>query len=323
MKFKLLASLLLAFNLTALIQYRLSAFYYLQHPKLELYSYQAEPFAELTPQLQRWVGSEEKYEKCIKRIPSYSNNFFRAFYKSDGLRVQGLVAVPKNFDAKKKYPLLLYLRGGNRDLGYMSVCNLLQIQEFGALLGDSIVIAPQYRGSPGSEGQDEFAGEDIHDVLRMAEIFSEFPFIEDKNQFAIGFSRGALQLYGSLKRGLKVNAAAAISGGADLIENERTRSDMAAMFAEMMPGYAQDRESVLKARSPIYWPELLRTPLLLVQGAEDWRVSPKEAIALAEKLKAIGAPHKLVVYSGNGHSLEKDYANMLLETKAWFANYRE
>ncbi|MEP6713809.1 MAG: hypothetical protein ABJA37_15390, partial [Ferruginibacter sp.] len=84
-------------------------------------------------------------------------------YLSDGLKISGYVAKPK--DINKKYPCLIYCRGGNRDFGSLTSFEQFYIQRMAAW--GYIVIASQYRGGPDSEGKDEFGGADINDVLNL------------------------------------------------------------------------------------------------------------------------------------------------------------
>ncbi|MCP6652036.1 S9 family peptidase, partial [Klebsiella pneumoniae] len=55
----------------------------------------------------------------------------------------------------------------------------------------TLVFGPYYRGNNGSEGRDEFSGDDLHDVtqaIRILKILYPEAFVH-----IIGFSRGGLQ----------------------------------------------------------------------------------------------------------------------------------
>ena len=80
-----------------------------------------------------------------------------------------MIAQPKK---DGKYPCIIYNRGGNRDFGALKVdqrsLNLAKLASHGY-----IVIASQYRGDGGSEGQEEFGGKDVNDVLNLMDVLEE------------------------------------------------------------------------------------------------------------------------------------------------------
>lgn len=74
-------------------------------------------------------------------------------YLSDGLKIKGFVATPKN---GKNLPVMIYNRGGNREFGSLDEFEIYWMAKY-ANWG-YVVIGSQYRGCCGSEGKDEFGG---------------------------------------------------------------------------------------------------------------------------------------------------------------------
>jgi len=60
----------------------------------------------------------------------------------------------------------------------------------------------------------------------------------------------------------------------------------------------------MRDRSPISHVDLLRAPLLLTHGANDWRVPVGESRAFHDKAKALGRPVTYVEFAGQGHHIE-------------------
>lgn len=60
----------------------------------------------------------------------------------------------------------------------------------------------------------------------------------------------------------------------------------------------------MKDRSPLSHVDLLRSPLLLTHGSNDWRVPVGESRAFAEQAKALGRPVTYVEFEGQGHGIE-------------------
>ena len=87
--------------------------------------------------------------------------------------------------------------------------------------------------------------------------------------------------------------------------SSKLRPVMDSVYADLIPGYFQNRDSVLKTRSAIYWPDKIckTTPLLLLAGSADWRVSPEEQLAMVNKLYEIKHPLRFEFFEGGQHSL--------------------
>jgi dipeptidyl aminopeptidase/acylaminoacyl peptidase len=97
------------------------------------------------------------FSNLVQRV-----RFWRFTYESDGLKVCGYMAAPRR---SGPLPCIIENRGGNRDFGAWTDTNALRL----ASLADAsyFMIASNYRGSPGSEGRDEFGGADVNDVLNL------------------------------------------------------------------------------------------------------------------------------------------------------------
>ncbi len=77
-------------------------------------------------------------------------------------------------------------------------------------------------------------------------------------------------------------------------------------------------------RSPIYYVEKARTPLLILHGKEDPRVHPSQSLELYRHLKVLAqTPVRLVWYPGEGHGNRKSAAryDYNLRMMRWFDHY--
>jgi dipeptidyl aminopeptidase/acylaminoacyl peptidase len=72
-------------------------------------------------------------------------------YLSQGFKVKGYLAIPRK---KGPFPLLVYCRGGIRNVGMTRLAWVKRFVEAGY-----IVFAPFYRGNRGGEGREDFCGE--------------------------------------------------------------------------------------------------------------------------------------------------------------------
>ena len=90
------------------------------------------------------------------------------------------------------------------------------------------------------------------------------------------------------------------------ISNQISKSGTTDIADEMFHVHARKRiwddwEFFLK-RSPIYYVENAKTPILILHGKEDTRVHPSQSIELYRNLKILNqTPVRLVLYPGEGH----------------------
>jgi dipeptidyl aminopeptidase/acylaminoacyl peptidase len=70
----------------------------------------------------------------------------------------------------------------------------------------------------------------------------------------------------------------------------------------------------------VRWPDELpvETPILILHGGADWRVSPRQSLDLASGLEAAGRPYRIVVVPGADHSLSDAAGERDAERRAWF-----
>ena len=241
-------------------------------------------------------------------------------YLSDGLKISGYITQPK--DNTKKYPCIIYCRGGNRDFGSLTSFEQFYLQRMAAW--GYVVIASQYRGGPDSEGKDEFGGADVNDVLNLLPALTQIPNADTSRIGIHGWSRGGMMTYLIMKKTNRFKAAVVGAGAADLYSGIKLREGFeAAVYAQCIPDYYKNKDTELQKRSAVYWADSLSkiTPLLLMQGSSDWRVSPEENLELVNKLYKAKQPLKFILYAGGDHGLREYTKETDAEMKQWFDDY--
>lgn len=240
----------------------------------------------------------------------------RVIYRSSGLRVAGFVVRPAG---PGPHPVLVWLRGGNRELGKIEQVTLLNLK----LLADAgfVVIAPQYRGADGGDGADEFGGADVDDVLALLPLARSLPGADAGRMYLLGVSRGAMQGMLAMRRGLPVRAAAFRGGVYDLKATLASRPELGAVWKSLMPDQKDGFDKALERRSAVLWAGELRAPILVGHGRQDWRIRVEDALAFDEALARAGIPHKLLVYEREEHQLALHRAQWLGEVVRWFRDH--
>ena len=94
-------------------------------------------------------------------------------------------------------------------------------------------------------------------------------------------------------------------GVADLRRLVADTHDFEARYLDGLVGPLPEAEDVYIARSPLSRPETLRTPLLILQGADDPVVPPSQSEALRDALAANGVPHAYILFEGESHGFRR------------------
>lgn len=260
-----------------------------------------------------------------KRYPFFDSlttliSLQQIIYQSDGLKIKGFVAQPVK---PAKYQAIIYCRGGNREFGSLNAFELFYMQQMAAWC--YVVIASQNRGCCGSEGADEFGGNDIHDVLNLLPALAQLPNADTSKIGIHGWSRGGMMTYLAMKQSKRFKAAVVGAGAANLYNNITMRKDSFEhyVYAQLMPDYYKNKDRELRKRSVVYWADSLckTTPLLLMHGSADWRVTPEESLEVVNKLYAVKHPLKFIFYPGGDHGLREYRADTDAEVKKWFDDY--
>lgn len=259
---------------------------------------------------------EAAYRKICSEYASVEDvSVERIIYSHDGLQITGLLAAPSSGMAPKG--LVIYNRGGSGNYGILTVHAAMR-QFVPLARAGYLVVGSNYRGNDGGDGQDEFGGRDVGDVMALYELVKE----EHRPPFIVGHSRGCMMNYLLLKKGLKARAVVSIAGVAELRNWNQFRSEMRErVYKRFIPDFEAHEAESLAERSAICWPDHISAPLLLLHGTKDDRVQHEQSEMLADALERLGKPYKLVHYEGGNHALTRHWDAVMNETLEWLARY--
>jgi dipeptidyl aminopeptidase/acylaminoacyl peptidase len=241
-------------------------------------------------------------------------------YISDGLRIAGYVLRPKR-PAGERFPVIIYNRGGNREFGRIDFEALYGLCDF--VSRGYVVVASQYRGCCGSEGEDEFGGADLNDVLILLPLIDSLPYADPSRIGMYGWSRGGMMTYLVLARTDRIAAAVIGAGPTDLSSSLQRRPEADELFSALIPGYAENPEARLRSRSALHWAEALHreTPILLLQGSADRRNDPADVLRMASRLYEMKHPFRLVFFEGGDHGLSQYEEEVQAAVLNWLDRY--
>ncbi len=241
------------------------------------------------------------------------------YKSSDGLEIPAYVALPKGL-TPKNLPTVILPHGGpwGRDRwGYDSMSQFLTNRGYA-------VLSPNFRGSTGygkkflDAGNKQW-GDRMQDDLTWGAKYLISQGISDPKRIAImGASYGGYATLAGVTSTPDLYAASvAIAAPSNLItllgaipaywEAERT------MFYQRMgdPTTTEGKAQLMR-QSPLTNADKIKTPLLVVQGANDPRVKKREADQIVIALRDRGFPVEYMVAPDEGHSIARPINRMAM-----------
>lgn len=100
-------------------------------------------------------------------------------------------------------------------------------------------------------------------------------------------------------------AGTSLYGIGDLEVLARDTHKFEARYLDGLVGAWPAETETYRARSPIHHVEQIRTPMLVLQGADDPVVPPNQAEAMVAALDARGIPHAYLLFEGESHGFRR------------------
>jgi dipeptidyl aminopeptidase/acylaminoacyl peptidase len=247
---------------------------------------------------------------------------------ADGWDIDGWILKPHDFDAAKKYPLVLEIHGGPQTQyghGFFHEMQLLVAQGY-------VVLYTNPRGSCGY-------GYDFSLAVRGA--WGDKPFIDIMNGVDELVRRGyiderRLGVTGGSYGGFMTNWLVGHTDRFKVAVTDRCVSNMATLFGTSDVGWdlaGEDLDTTpwenlqkYMQMSPIHYVENIHTPLLILHSEQDLRCNIEQAEQLFTALKYMGREVMFVRFEGQSHGLSRGgHPKLRLERlrhiMSWFGKY--
>lgn len=218
--------------------------------------------------------------------------------------LKGRIYYPPDFDPSRKYPVILYYYGGtspvSRDFGGRYP------KEWWAAKGYVVyVVIPA--GSTGFG--EEFSSYHVNDWGKLAGeqvIEASKKFIK-AHPFAgkigiIGASFGGFLTQFILTK-TNMYACAVSHAGINLLPHYWGEGYWGYSYNAVSAAFSfpWNRKDIYVKRSPLFYADRIKTPLLLLHGTEDTNVPPGESDQMFTALKLLGRPVELIKVKGENH----------------------
>src|SRR5580658_850188 len=285
----------------------------------ELYISPVSPFAptkltDITAQVKDWnLGSVE--------VISWKSQ--------DGTTIEGILHKPADYDATKKYPLLVKIHGGPTGTSFATLSPseyAYPVQIF--LSKAALVLEPNYRGSAGygaafrALNVRNLGVGDMWDVMSGVDSLIKKGIVDPARLGSMGWSQGG---YISAFLTTHTDRFKAISVGAGISDwvTYYVNTDITPFTRQYLQSTPWDDPEVYAKTSPITTIKQAKTPTLIQQGSNDKRVPVPDSFELYRGLQDQGVPARLILYQGFGHGVNKPKSQraLLEANQDWFSFY--
>ncbi|MGA2595636.1 MAG: S9 family peptidase [Bryobacteraceae bacterium] len=247
----------------------------------------------------------------------------------DGTTIEGILHKPADYNASKKYPLLVKIHGGPTGTSLPTLSpadNAYPVQIW--LSKGALVLEPNYRGSAGygaafrALNVRNLGVGDMWDVMSGVDSLIAKGMVDQNRMGSMGWSEGG---YISAFLTTHTDRFKAISVGAGISDwmTYYVSTDITPFTRQYLHSTPWDDPEVYAKTSPITTIKQARTPTLIQQGSNDKRVPVPDSFELYRGLQDQGVPARLILYSGFGHGVNKPKAQraLLEANRDWFDFY--
>jgi dipeptidyl aminopeptidase/acylaminoacyl peptidase len=253
-----------------------------------------------------------------------------AWKSRDGLEITGMLMLPVDYQAGRRYPSIVQIHGGPESAyldgwltNYVAWGELLAAKGF-------VVFSPNYRGSVGrgvayaKADHKDLGGKEFEDVLDGLDYLAREGYIDRARVGIGGFSYGGYFSGLAATRYSEHFRAAAMGAGISNWLSFTGTSDIP--YENSMVHWNLDvykNMPLVWDRSPLAHVEKSKTALLISHGDKDERVPLGQAWELYTALKLLGKTVELDIYPREPHGFQErnHQIHSINRTLEWFERY--
>ena len=274
------------------------------------------PITELNPKFQKKVAARTEVVRWKGALDE---------------EVEGILFYPQNYEAGKKYPLVLMIHGGplgadfdSWDDNYAYPMNLYTQR-------GAFVLRPNYHGSSNygvkfaeSIGNGKYYDLEVPDIEKGVDYLIARGVVDSERLATMGWSNGAILTIALTVANTRYKAAAAGAGDVEQVSDWAYTTFGAAFDNYYFGAPPYDDPQLYIRKSPMYEFKKVRTPTIVFSGTEDRAVGHAQAWMHFRTLQQLGQPDvRFIVFPGEPHGLRKisHRRRKVEEELAWFDKY--
>ncbi|WP_207433750.1 S9 family peptidase [Sabulibacter ruber] len=248
---------------------------------------------------------------------------------ADGIPLEGLLFKPENFDASKKYPMLVYFYERNAE----TLHNYRAPAPSASTINIPLFVSQGYLVFvPDIVYKDGYPGESAYNcIVPGVQSLVAKGFVDEKNMAIQGQSWGGYQvaylvtrtnLFKAAMAGAPVSNMTSAYGGirwesgmSRQFQYERTQSRIGGTLWEKPMQYIEN--------SPLFYAPKIETPLLMMANDNDGAVPWYQGIEMFMAMRRLNKPAWLLVYNGEAHNLmqRKNRKDLSVRMSQFFDHY--
>jgi dipeptidyl aminopeptidase/acylaminoacyl peptidase len=247
----------------------------------------------------------------------------------DGLEIYGNIVYPIGYEKGKSYPTVTLIHGGPAGNFNNSFCALYYCPAQYFAGQGYLVYMPDVRGSIGWGSEymrkniRDWGGADYRDLMSGLDLLIAHG-LADKDRLVVwGGSYGGFMTNWIVTQTHRFKAA----------HSEVSISNLQSLWSVSPIGRILCRQyfgktpledpEIYRRLSPLTYAGNVKTPLLMTQNEEDFRVPVEQAIEFYRAVKLTETPIELYIYPGEGHGtmIPNHQLDKLRKTVSWFKRY--
>ena len=247
------------------------------------------------------------------------------WYDSEGeFQIQGWIVKPPDFDASRKYPLMLVIHGGPHGM-YNGGFNFA-FQEHAA--NDYVLLYTNPRGSTGygtrfaNAINHDYPGADFPDLMNGVDEMLSRGYVDEDNLFVYGCSGGGILTTYIVGNTDRFTAASANCPIVNWMSAMGTSDAISYLRTFEKPFWEDPAEWI--DRSSIFYVGNVTTPTMLMTGEKDLRTPMGQTEEFYQALKYEGVPTVMVRFQEEWHGTSSRPSNFLrtqLYLRKWFEQW--
>jgi dipeptidyl aminopeptidase/acylaminoacyl peptidase len=268
---------------------------------LYVYNFETQKYTRLTNSLNPEINPDDLVEAQVIRYKSF-----------DGVEIPSVLYKPHQIKRGEKAPALVWVHGGpggQSRVGYSEIIQYIVNHGY-------VVLAVNNRGSSGY-GKTFYKMDDLNhgqgdldDCVESKKFLTATGYVDENKIGILGGSYGGYMVLAGLAfRPQEFAVGVDIFGVANWVRTLKGippwwESFREALYKEM--GNPHTDEEYLRGISPLFHPDKIVKPLIVLQGANDPRVLKVESDEIVEAVRKNNVPVEYVVFEDEGHGFRKN-----------------
>lgn len=239
----------------------------------------------------------------------------------DGFRIQGWIVKPPDFDASKKYPLMLEIHGGPHSMYNVGFSFARQDHASHGFV--TLYTNPRgstgYGSAFGNAIKNAYPGKDYDDLMAGVDSVIGRGYIDTNRLYVYGCSGGGVLtswIVGHTNRFAAASANCPVTNWLSFVGT----TDGPTWYRNFEK-FPWDDPSEHLRRSPLMYVGNVRTPTMLMTGVNDLRTPMAQTEEYYEALKVLKVPTAMVRFNNEWHGTSSTPSNFLRTQaflRSWF-----